>query len=80
MYLPTETYEWILVFQFHVQVPFHLSAMGANTLGVYVCQWAFLAVVKNGIFFTVLESLQSKEYFGKGLLSGLSQVCVQTRG
>jgi hypothetical protein len=55
-------------------VPFELDGMGANTLGVYVCQWGFIAVVWNGPFFDSLAHLSGEKHLGENLLSGTLQV------
>ena len=55
-------------------MPFHLKEMGQNTLGVYVCQWGFLALLKNGSFFKTLDDLQSDDYFGKTFFGGSLQL------
>jgi len=56
------------------QVPFELEGMGSNTLGVFVCQWGFIAVVWNGSFFDSLAHMSNDKHLGENLFSGSLQV------
>lgn len=58
-----------------IQVPFHLKEMGTNALGVYVCQFVYIAVMRtdNGLVHT-MEYVQSHDVYGKGFIAGVFQL------
>lgn len=57
-----------------MQVPFHLKEMGSNTLGVYVCQWGFLGMLKNGGLLETLDNVQNEHYIKKSFVAGFIQL------
>jgi hypothetical protein len=58
-----------------LQVPFHLQKMGASTIGFYVCQFAYISIVrspdamKNTLLYT-------QTFWGNGVIAGTLQLAL----
>lgn len=57
------------------QVSFHLQAMGENAVGVYVCQYVYIAVVRNPkALINTLDYIQRDDSYGSGVMAGIYQL------
>jgi hypothetical protein len=57
------------------QVPFHLQVMGENAVGVYVCQYVYIAVVRNpNALLHTLDYIQRDDSYGSGVMAGIFQL------
>jgi len=56
-------------------VPFHLQAMGENAVAVYVCQYVYIAVVRNPkALINTLDYIQRDDSYGSGVMAGIYQL------